>query len=146
MRWDLETNKELFYKVLLGDFLLFAVLVSFALLTSGCATDKSLRMLDARSEYENPAVLQSLMLKEGGLEGFKNAPIPVRTRSRVAAIWIHPHETASRDYFWGGWLSVVVEPDSWVLTKPGKLPFAPFTQEKPIEPKKKASIKVKPTG
>ena len=59
------------------------------------------------------------------LDGFRDGPVPARTRPKVAAVWIHPHEMASRDYFWGGWMSVVVEPDQWVLTKPGELKAAP---------------------
>ena len=82
-------------------------------------------MLDNRAEYEDPRAAQELLMKEAGIEGFRNGPVPVRTRPKVAAIWIHPHEMASRDYFWGGWMSVVIEADQWVLTKPGEMPAAP---------------------
>ncbi len=85
----------------------------------------SLRMLDKRAEYDDPGETQNLLMKEAGLEGFRNNPVPVRSRPKVAAIWIHPHETASHDYFWGGWMSVVVESDQWVLSKPGAMPSAP---------------------
>lgn len=109
------------------------------LVLSGCATDraKSLRMLDDRAEYGNPAgPLDAPGLKEAGLDQFRNSPIPVRTRPRIAAIWIHRHETPSRDYFWGGWISVVIEQDQWVLTKPGALPPAPGIMPNPgITPK-----------
>jgi hypothetical protein len=81
-------------------------------------------MLDSRAEYEDPRAAQELLMKEAGIEGFRNGPVPVRTRPKVAAIWIHPHEMASRDYFWGGWMSVVIEADQWVLTKPGQMPGA----------------------
>lgn len=101
---------------------------------SGCAINRadSLRMLDKRAEYDAPQntlPLPAAGLKEGGIQGFNSSPIPVRTRPKVASIWIHPHEMASHDYFWGGWMSVVVEPDQWVLSKPGETPNAPGISE-----------------
>lgn len=98
---------------------------------SGCSSMNradSLRMLDRRAEYdesENTKILPAPGLKEAGLDGFSSGPVPVRTRPKVASIWIHPHEMASHDYFWGGWMSVVVEPDQWLLSRPGGLPSAP---------------------
>lgn len=103
-----------------------ALLISSEIL-SGCSINRadSLRMLDGRAEYEDPKATHDLVIKEAGLDGFREGPVPVRTRPKVAAIWIHPHEMASHDYFWGGWMSVVVEPDQWLLTKPGELRAAP---------------------
>jgi Type IV conjugative transfer system lipoprotein (TraV) len=98
---------------------------------SGLTRAESLRMLDERAEYGNNPVEKEPRLKEAGLDGFKTSPVPVRTRPRVAAIWIHPHETGNHDYFWGGWISVVVEQDQWVLTKPGRVPDAPVFSEVP---------------
>ena len=98
------------------------------LIFSGCASSQSLRMLNDRSEYDNPAFLQNLAVKEGGLDGFKNSPVPVKTRGKIAAIYIFPSEMPSKDsYFWGAWISSEVEPPQWVLTKPNRLPFAPVT-------------------
>ncbi len=114
------------------------LLISVVLLSSifsACGTINradSERMLDRRAEYaddENSKLLQNPTLKEGGVDGFKDKPVPVRTRPTVAAIWIHPHETASRDYFWGGWMSTVTEQDQWVLSKPGLTPKAPAIKE-----------------
>jgi hypothetical protein len=97
-----------------------AVLLINAALLTGCSMNRadSLRMLDSRAEYEDMKAVQELRMREAGIEGMRNNPVPVRTRPKVAAIWIHAHEMASRDYFWGGWMSVVVEADQWVLTKP----------------------------
>lgn len=104
-------------------------------LISGCAINRadSMRMLDKRAEYDTPQTvpMPAAGLKEGGIQGFSSAPIPVRTRPKVASIWIHPHEMASHDYFWGGWMSVVVESDQWVLSKPGEMPSAPGVSEIP---------------
>ncbi len=108
-------------------------------LTTACSTSQGLRMLNDRSEYDNPGLLQSLALKEGGIEGFKNSSVPVRTRAKVAAIYIFPSETPTRDYFWGAWLSTEVEPPQWVLTKPNRTPFAPVAvPQKPQDSKKTA--------
>lgn len=101
---------------------------------SGCMSRaQSFRMLDQRSEYddgkEGSVSNSQPSLQERGIEGFGNNPVPVRSRPKVASIWIHAHEMASRDYFWGGWMSVVVEPDQWVLSQPGGLPSAPGIQE-----------------
>lgn len=99
-------------------------------LISGCSMNRadSLRMLDRRAEYEDPSGTGTLPppgLKQAGVEGFSTAPVPVRTRPKVASIWIHPHEMASHDYFWGGWMSVVVEADQWVLSRPNQMPDIP---------------------
>lgn len=101
-------------------------------------------MLDTRAEYEDQRAVHDLMMKEGGVEGFRNNPIPVRTRPKVAAIWIHPHEMASRDYFWGGWMSCVIEEDRWILTKPGEMPNAPGVVDLSAQKKRGKHAKPKP--
>ena len=108
--------------------ILVACLISALVFLTGCSINRadSLRMLDRRADYEGQGEGDSSPnLKEGGLDGFHNAPVPVRTRAQVAPVWIFPHETASRDYFWGGWISIVTEEPQWVLTRPGRLPPAP---------------------
>lgn len=106
--------------------LISVVLVNSCIIISGCQNRApSLRMLDGRADYDDPRTSQDITMKEGGVEGFRNHPVPVRSRPKVAAIWIHPHEMASHDYFWGGWMSCVIEQDQWILTKPGKMPAAP---------------------
>ena len=58
---------------------------------SGCSMNRadSLRMLDRRAEYEDATAQGTLPppgLKQAGMEGFGSAPIPVRTRPKVASI------------------------------------------------------------
>lgn len=108
---------------------ILAVLAS-SFIVVGCGSlnrADSQRMLDARAAYDGgPGSLgDNVSVKEAGVEGFRNSPVPVRTRPKVAPIWIFPHETATRDYFWGGWISVVVESDQWVMSKPQLVPKAP---------------------
>lgn len=109
-----------------GSIPTLAVL-GISLLLSACGSMNradSQRMLDMRAAYGLGQMPPDGSLKEAGVEGFQNAPVPVRTRPKVAAIWIHPHETANHEYFWGGWISVVVEKDQWVLNQAGRLPKA----------------------
>lgn len=108
------------------SILILAVLLTNVLLT-GCASlnrADSTRMLDSRAEYEGLKAMEEVRMREAGVDGFRNNPVPVRTRAKVAAVWLHPHEMANRDYCWGSWLSLVVEPDQWILAKPSDLPAA----------------------
>ena len=113
-----------------------ATLLAFStsLLLSGCSMNRaaSLRMLDQRAEYGDPRSELSPALREGGLEGLGDGPVPIRTRAKVAAGYIHPHEMANHDYFWGGWVSIVVEPDQWVLSKPGAFKPAKGVGDMPV--------------
>jgi hypothetical protein len=94
---------------------------------SGCAMNRaaSERMLNERAEYDAGSGPE-LALKEAGLDGYRNSPTPIRTRARVAAAYLHPQATANPDfYFWGGWVSIVVERDEWVLKRLARMPKAP---------------------
>ncbi len=91
----------------------------------------SQRMLDARASYGGAVEKEDISFQEGGVEGFRNAPAPTRSRAKVSAIYAHPHEMPSRDYFWGGWISVVVEQDQWVMSSPKLVPKAKAIEELP---------------
>lgn len=109
------------------------VLVS-SFLIQGCGSMNradSERMLDLRAGYGPHALNEDVSFQEGGVEGFKNRPVPTRSRAQVAAIYAHPHEMPSRDYFWGGWISVVVEQDQWVMSKAKLIPKAEVIKELP---------------
>lgn len=116
-----------------------SIRTSLVLLSSlglvGCGSlnrAESQRMLDTRAGYGE--LTNSLSFKEGGVEGFRNHPTPTRSRAKVAAIYAHPHEMPSRDYFWGGWISVVVEQDQWVMSKPELIPKANVIEPMPAAP------------
>ena len=110
------------------------------LLLSACSMNRadSLRMLDRRAEYDQAAI-QNLPpdLKEGGLEGFRGSPVPVRTRGQVAAVYAYATEMSPTTYFWGGWFSLVIEEPQWVLAKPGTLPPAPGVVDAALAASKK---------
>ena len=95
-------------------------------LISGCGSMNradSNNMLESRSAYRADG-LSELSLNERGVEGFKEHPTPTRTRAKIAAVYVHPHEMPNHDYFWGAWLSVVIDEDHWVMSKPQLVPKA----------------------
>ena len=97
----------------------------------------SLRMLELRADYEGKDKDEASSLKLGDnqvLQG-ANLGIPIRTVPKTAHVWIFPHETPNKEYFWGGWISVVVEGDRWEVERPSSATF-----EKPtIVPGKKSN-------
>lgn len=106
-----------------------------SVLTSACLhRADSLRMLEVRADYEGKETSEASELKlENSLSDISGG-VPVRTAPKTAHIWIFPHETPGKEYFWGGWISVVVEGDQWEIErrkqrapeKPGKTnPKAP---------------------
>jgi hypothetical protein len=117
------------------------------LILAGCSINRadSLRMLDRRADYDlagGPALPPDL--REGGLEGFHNSPVPVRTRGQVAAVYAFPTEMSSTVYFWGAWFSLETEQPQWVLTRPGRLPPAPGVVDASKVKKKPGRFKKKP--
>ena len=127
-------------------YFLTSLALASSVLLGGCAMNRadSLRMLNERAEYDvGPG--PDLALKEAGLDGFRDSPTPVRSRARVASAFLHPQPTLNPDfYFYGGWVSIVVERDDWVLKRLSRMPKAPafidVTNGKP-DPKKKAPAK-----
>ncbi|MBS1983565.1 MAG: hypothetical protein JST16_05275 [Bdellovibrionales bacterium] len=84
-------------------------------------------MLDLRSQTPDPFAMRSLSIKEGGVSDYKGTPMPTRTRARVVPAFLHPTEFPTKDYFWGGWISLVVEKDGWVFGRPNQMPKVPFS-------------------
>lgn len=121
--------------------LLISVGLVSSLLLSGCAINRaaSLRMLSDRAEYDAGEISFDSNLEERGMDGYQNSPIPTRTRPKVAAVWIYPTDTAGGDYFWGGWLSVLLERDEWVPKKRNGTPKAKAIEEISKESEKKLS-------
>jgi hypothetical protein len=111
-----------------------SVVLASSFLVIGCGSlnrAESSRLLEERAGYGGPAK-NDISFQEGGVEGFRNSPVPTRSRARIAAVYAHPHEMPSRDYFWGGWISVVVEQDQWVMSDPKLVPKAKAVEELPL--------------
>jgi hypothetical protein len=77
-------------------------------------------MLEVRADYDGKDKDEASSLKLGDNQVLKDAEggVPVRTMPKTAHVWIFPHETPSKEYFWGGWISVVVEGDRWEVERP----------------------------
>ena len=90
----------------------WSIICLSSLLASSCIhRADSLRMLEERADYEGKDRDEASELKLGDDQVLhdKSAAVPMRTKPKTAQIWIFPHETPSKEYFWGGWISVVVE-------------------------------------
>lgn len=88
----------------------------------------SLRMLDSRSGYGSGPDDEEVGLYQRGRQSHENQSshevagsnrsleaMVRKSAPRVARVYIYPHELPSKDYFWGGYVSVVVTPDEWIL-------------------------------
>ncbi|MEK7692116.1 MAG: hypothetical protein AAB425_13965, partial [Bdellovibrionota bacterium] len=67
----------------------------------------------ARAGYDRAAEDEEVGLYQRGR--FGDGTLARRSAPRVARVWIYPHELPSRDYFWGGYVSLIVTEDSWVF-------------------------------
>ena len=107
---------------------LLIVCLTSVIATSCLHRADSLRMLEVRADYDGKNKEEASELKLGDDHALReaNGAVPVRTMPKTAQIWIFPHETPSKEYFWGGWISVVVEGDRWEIERPGV-----FAQPKP---------------
>jgi hypothetical protein len=95
-----------------------ALWISVSLVTFvGCQNRApSLRMLDARSGYSAGLDDEEVALYQKGHQNSKS--LARKSAPRVARVYIYPHELPSKDYFWGGYVSLVVSPDEWIFEDP----------------------------
>jgi hypothetical protein len=93
------------------------VLLAFTLAAAGCQNRApSLRMLDSRAAYNTDAEDEEVGLYQRA----RHHPDSLvrRAAPRIAKVYLYPHELPSRDYFWGGYVSLVVAADEWVFENP----------------------------
>lgn len=108
-----------------------ALLTSFAV---GCASsDKNL--MEERAGYD---IRTPPMLLPQEKNGKPVAYMPVRVPKRVTLAWLHGHELPNRDYFQGGWLSLLVNDETWEM-KPVELPKE--AKKPKVKPKSDRSTK-----
>ena len=105
------TSQDLRIKMIVA---IGAVMLMFAL---GCTNRApSLRVLDTRAGYGNELDDEDLVLYQRGRKH------PESTLSRngklVVTAYIYPHELPTRDYFWGGYVSVVVDGQDLIFENP----------------------------
>jgi hypothetical protein len=118
------------------------VLLAFALAIAGCQNRApSLRMLDSRAAYNADAEDEEVALYQRA----RHHPDSLVRRSapRIAKVYLYPHELPSRDYFWGGYVSLVVAADDWTFENPDTESGTPAAvREIPLS--KRRRIKTKP--
>lgn len=120
-----------------SSLILPASLISLCLFSFiGCQNRApSLRMLDARSGYSAGQDEEEVALYQRGHQNSQS--LARKSAPRVARVYIYPHELPTKDYFWGGYVSLVVSPDEWIFENPegdGKTP----------DPSDKAAIQLLP--
>ena len=74
-----------------------------------CATAPGDRVLEERSDY-----LSDLKVLDLGYETPQTLP---KRNGEMALVWRHEARLASGDYFWGGWVSLVVNRHSFNIEK-----------------------------
>ena len=98
---------------------LIVCLISGGLAPSCIHRADSQQMLEVRADYEGRERDEARALSLGGTGAVKDGvKMPVRSAPKTAHVWIFPHETPNREYFWGGWISVVIEGDKWEFDQP----------------------------
>jgi hypothetical protein len=93
-----------------------AALIALATLTGCQNRAPSLRMLDTRAAYNADVDDEEVALYQRARHHPES--IAQQGSSRIAKVFIYPHELPSRDYFWGGYVSMVVTKDEWVFEAP----------------------------
>lgn len=86
-------------------------------LVAGCTNRApSLRVLDTRAGYGSELDDEDLALYQRGRK-HPESTLP-KGGKQVVTAYIYPHELPTRDYFWGGFVSVVVGEDDLVFENP----------------------------
>lgn len=90
------------------------LLISLLLVVgTGCQNRApSLRMLNSRSGYGAGLDDEEVALYQRGRQSTQTAVR--KSAPQVARVYIYPHELPSKDYFWGGYVSLVTSPDEWI--------------------------------
>ena len=114
-----------------SSFIAVSLLAVVAVGGGGCQNRApSLRMLDTRAGYGLDRDDEEVALYQRA----RNHPESLVSRSspRIAKVYVYPHELPSRDYFWGGYVSLVVKTDEWVFEHPeAELDTPPAIREVP---------------
>lgn len=72
---------------------------------SACShAPESERMLDKRSNYDDVSFAQM---------NIQN--MTSRSKSKAVLVWAYPEELPTGDYFWGSWISMIIQDESWAF-------------------------------
>ncbi len=98
---------------------LIVCLTSVGVVSACMNRAESKQMLELRADYEGHEREEAQSLSLGvPNKGHGGVKMPSRTAPKTAHVWIFPHETPNREYFWGGWISLVIEGDKWEFDHP----------------------------
>lgn len=81
----------------------------------------SLRMLDHRAGYDDldEHEVGLYQKRKGGFNSLQGSTVSNgvfrKSAPKVSRVYIYPHELPTKDYFWGGYVSLVVTPDEWIV-------------------------------
>lgn len=119
--------------------------LAFSISLCACSSTRTKTVLEERAGYD---VKGPPLTSLGGSGGVKY--VPTRIPEKVVVGWLFPHDMPSKVYFWGSWLSIVVEDESWAMMKvdvPKTDKKAKRTQDRPRSPApKKQKPQVKPAA
>jgi hypothetical protein len=73
-------------------------------------------MLDTRAGYDADLEDEEVALYHRARR--QQDSLALRSGPRVARVYIYPHELPTRDYFWGGYVSLVVSGEEWTFENP----------------------------
>jgi len=117
------------------------ILTSLVFLISlgGCSSsEKKPNLLEERAGYK----IDSIPIAGIGQSGSVQL-VPTRVPEKVVVAWLHEHDMPSKAYFWGSWLSIVVEDERWEMVKVDVPSADKKTQRTPEKPKSKSRPKPK---
>ena len=111
--------------------ILHVLLISLCFLTlTGCQNRApSLRMLDKRAGYGAGPDDEEIGLYQRGRQNPQS--LVRKSAPRIARVYIYPHELPTKDFFWGGYVSLVTSPDEWVVESTSSDPTDPENSNKP---------------
>jgi hypothetical protein len=91
-----------------------SILISLAFSISlvACSSAPTKTVLEERAGYDVKGPPLGSLGASGGVKY-----VPTRIPEKVVVGWLFPHDMTSKVYFWGSWLSVVVEDESWAMIK-----------------------------
>lgn len=89
-----------------------SILISAAFLSNfllGCASTPTKSLLEERAGYG--VTPPNVNLSSAGSTKY----VPTRVPEIVIVPWLHDKPLSKTEYFWGGWLSVVVAGETWQM-------------------------------
>ena len=118
--------------------------LAFSISLAACSSAPTKTVLEERAGYDVKGPPLGSLGESGGVKY-----VPTRVPEKVVVGWLFPHDMTSKVYFWGSWLSVVVEDESWAMVKVD-VPKADKTSKRtPDRPKavqpRKSKVLAKPT-